>query len=229
MKRHFITGLIILLPLALTVLVISFIFNLLTTPFLGISESIFSYFNLFTHGFWIFSAEQIRAFVAKLTIVLVLFLFTIGLGAVARWFLFRSLLRFWDFILHRIPLVNTIYKTCQDVISTLFSSKADSFKDVVLVPFPHANSQTIGLVTRTGVPSLHKDYTGNLVVVFIPTAPNPTSGFVVLFPEGDLTYINIKVEEALKYVVSCGVLPTPIMPMTKIQEATSTTPVTEKP
>lgn len=212
MKRYFITGLIILLPLALTVLVISFIFNLLTTPFVGIFEALFNYFHLFTHDFWIFSAEQVRSSVAKLMILIFLFLFTIGLGAVARWYLIRSLLRFWDFILHRIPLVNTIYKTCQDVISTIFASKAESFKDVVLVGFPNSQSQTLGLVTRTGVPSSHKEVKENFVVVFIPTAPNPTSGFLVLYPENELIYVDMKVEEAFKYVVSCGVLPTPIVP-----------------
>jgi uncharacterized membrane protein len=215
MKRHFITGLIILLPLALTIVVVAFFFNLLTAPFLGISEAIFDYFGIFDEGIWIFSSSQVRLYASKLIIVLVLFSFTVALGAVARWFLFRSLLRLWDFILHRIPFVSSIYKTFQDVVSTLFASKANSFQDVVLVPFPNRQSQSIGLVTRTGIPAVKKDQVGTLTAVFVPTTPNPTSGFLIMFSDEDIIYLDMKVEEAFKYVVSCGVLSTPIIAAAK--------------
>lgn len=217
MKKHFITGLIILLPLALTIVVISFFFNLLTDPFLGISEAIWSYFHFFENGFWIFSADQMRQYVAKLLIAIILVLFTAALGALARWFLVRYFLRLWDFILHRIPIVRSIYKTSQDVISTIFASKANSFKQVVLVPFPSPGSYSIGLVTKEDLPPLLPNSTTSVVAIFVPTTPNPTSGFLMLFPEETLIYLDMTVEDAFKYVISCGAVPIAMKQLSKAE------------
>lgn len=211
MKRHFITGLIILLPLALTIMVVSLLFNMLTEPFLGITQIIFDHFGIFNHGMGIFNAAQVREYAAKFFIVLFLFSFTLILGAVARWFLFRYFLHLWDFILHRIPIVRSIYKTSQDVISTLFGSSGNSFKKVVLAPFPNKDTLSIGFISREDLPNPNSsDPNSSLVAVFMPTTPNPTSGFLVMFAKNDLIYLDMKVEDAFKYIVSCGVIPTPI-------------------
>lgn len=210
MKKYFITGLIILLPVALTLFIIAFLFNLLTEPFLGAVKAIFERYHLFAQGFLFLNAVQLQTFIAKVLIVLLLVLFTGTLGFLARWFFFNSLLKLADFIVHRIPIVRTVYKTSQDLIRTIFSSDTRSFKQVVLVKFPNPHSYSIGLVTREdGFPGL--DGTGHEknVAVFVPTTPNPTSGFLILFKPEDLVYLDMSVEEAFKYIISCGmILPT---------------------
>lgn len=208
MKRHFITGLIILLPLTLTFFIVGFVFNLLTDPFVGGMQSIFQHFQLFEHGFWIFSPEQVQEYASKVSVVIFLFSFTIALGAVARWYLINYFINLWDAILHRIPFVSAIYKTCQDMINTIFASKANSFKQVVLAPFPHPGTLSIGFVTREDIPALIPQKTGKVVAVFVPTTPNPTSGYLTFFAESDLLYLDLKVDEAFKYILSCGMVPT---------------------
>jgi len=206
MKKLFITGLVILLPLALTIAIAMFVFNLLTVPFAGIVQSVLNHYDLLDHGFLFLSSAQLQQLVSQILILLFLFFFTVSLGIIARWFFFHYLLRLWDSVLHRIPFISTVYKTCQDVISTIFTSSTKSFKQAVLVPFPNADTLSVGLITREKIEGLESE---NLVSVFVPTTPNPTSGFLMLFKEKDLIYLNITVEEAFKYIVSCGIISTP--------------------
>lgn len=206
MKKYLVTGLVILLPLALTIILVSFIFNLLTTPFVGLVEGILNYFGLFSSGFLFLTASEMKLAVSKFIILLFLIFFTVTLGALARWFLIRYLLKVWDFILHRIPFVSTIYKVSQDVIKTIFASDTNSFKQVVMVPFPHADSYSLGLITRYDLPPLHNPNGTPLVAVFVPTTPNPTSGFLIAYEEKELVYLDMKIEDAFKCILSCGVL-----------------------
>jgi uncharacterized membrane protein len=206
MKKYFITGLVILLPLALTIAIVVFIFNLLTGPFLGIVKTVFDHYHLFEEGFLLLNADQIQNLGAKLLILVSLFFIVIGLGFIARWFLFKTLIKFAEYIVKRIPLVSSIYKICQDVIKTIFSSKTKSFKQVVLVRFPHPQTYSIGLITRKEIPSLANTSHADAVAVFVPTTPNPTSGFLVMFKPADLIYLDMKVEDAFKYIISCGVI-----------------------
>lgn len=206
MKRYFITGIVTLLPVALTLIIITFFFNLLTTPFLGAVKSLFEVYGLFENGFLLLNANQLQNLIAKLLILLLLVSFTIGLGYLVRWFFFHSILKVIDRIVHRIPLVRSIYKASQEVIKTIFTSKTNSFKQVVMVRFPNADTYAIGLVTREDIPPLQGTAYENIVAVFIPTTPNPTSGFMILFKRQDLVYLDMKVQDAIKYVVSCGVI-----------------------
>lgn len=208
MKRYFLTGLAILLPLALTLLIISFIFNFLTEPFVGFVRDILEYFGLLEAKFLFLSPVQLQTLVSKIIILALLFFFTVTLGLLARWIFFRFLLKWWDSLIHRIPFVSSIYKTSQDVIKTVFESKTKSFKQVVLVPFPSQESRSVGLVTGENLSGLPQSEKENIVAVFVPTTPNPTSGFLMMFNAKELVYLDMKVEEALKYIISCGVIMT---------------------
>lgn len=220
MKKHLITGLVILLPLALTILVVIFIFNLLTDPFVGAFRGVLNYFGLLQSDFLFFSSDEVQRGASKLIILILLFAFTLLLGFLARWFLIRYLLKIWDFIIHRIPFVSTVYKLSQDVINTIFGSSANSFKQVVMVPFPSTNSYCMGFISRTDLPPILNPCAPSLVAVFIPTAPNPTSGFLTVFEEKDLVYLDIKVEEAFKCIVSCGVIFPPLRTVSKEEAST---------
>lgn len=217
MKKYFITGLVFLLPMALTIAIIIFIFNLLTNPFVGIVRSFLDYFGLLESNFFFLTSEQIQNIVSKIIILILLFFFTLFLGFVARWFFFYYLLKLWDYIFHRIPFVSSIYKTSQDVINTIFASKTSSFKQVVLVPFPNETTKSIGLITSENLPGFPMSTQENMVAVFVPTTPNPTSGFLMMFKESELIYLDMSVEEAFKYVISCGVISTSFKTITSTE------------
>lgn len=199
MKRYFVTGIAILLPLALTLWIVEFVIDFLTQPFLGITEQILYALGLHGSSFLFLNEHHVVTLISKLLILISLFLIIVGIGAVARYFFFRYLIRVGDMILHRIPVVSSVYKTSQELIQTIFTSDNKAFKQVVLVPFPNQASKSIGLLTRDGI-------TGDMIPVFIPTTPNPTSGYLIMYRAQDVIPIEMPVETALRYTISCGVL-----------------------
>lgn len=214
MKKYFITGLVILLPLALTFILVAFIFNLLTEPFVGIFKAIFNYFGLFSSGFLFLSTDQLQKIISQLLILVLLFFSTVGLGLLARWFFVHYFIRGWEYVLDKIPFIRGIYKTCRDIISTLFKTDENSFKQVVMVPFPSQGTMVIGFITKENLPPL-SIHTQPMFAVYVPTTPNPTSGFLMMYQESDIVFIDMKVEDALKYIISCGVISSPFNVLTK--------------
>ncbi len=206
MKKHFVTGLVILLPLVVTIAVVLFLVNFLTAPFIGAVSAILAKMHIINRGFLFLSPEQLIRYGSQVIILILLFLFTVGLGMITRWFLIHTLFRLGDRILHRIPIVNTVYKTTQDIIKTLFVSDKNSFKQVVMVPFPRADVFVLGFIARES-PKICSQAAGNeLTSVFVPTTPNPTTGFLLMFKRSELIDIDMKPEDAIKYIVSCGVI-----------------------
>lgn len=215
MKKYFLAGLVILLPLALTLIVVLFVFNLLTKPFVDVLHSFFNHYGILQNGFLIFSATQVREGISQVIIFALLFFFTAFIGLLGRLYLTRSLIKMGDFVFHRIPIFRSVYKTCQEVINTIFATKTKSFKQVVMVPFPDQNTYSIGLVTQENIPNFtNKPYT-SLTAVFVPTTPNPTSGFLMMFEEKDLIHLDMSIEDAFKYIISCGVVPAPFREISK--------------
>lgn len=206
MSKYFFTGLILLLPVTLTLLLIIFIINVLTNPFTEIVASIFEHYNIFNKPFLFLSGAQVLRLVTKLMVLFSLFFLTLLIGFVGRLLVFKVFFRLADLLLHSIPLVNRIYKTAQDVVTTIFVSERPSFSKVVLVPFPSARSYNIGFITNDSLPQGSDDQHRHLVSVFVPGTPNPTMGFILLFKEEQLIFVDMKVEEALKFIVSCGVM-----------------------
>lgn len=213
MKKSFITGLVILLPLATTLFIVAFAFNFLTGPFAGILNPIFNYYGFFKKGFLFLSPEQTQQYVSQLLVFISLFLFTVALGAIARWFFIHYLIQFWDWVLYRIPIVRTIYKTSQEVMKTIFTTETNSFKQVVMVPFPNADSYALGLITKEEL-LIHTQ--SPLVAVFVPTTPNPTSGFLLMLDKKELIYLDMRIEDAFKYIISCGVIHAPFKPLSPV-------------
>jgi len=128
--------------------------------------------------------------------------FLIGLiGRYGRNYFGRQAIQWTDHLMMRVPLLNKIYGTVKQVNAS-FSSNKSSFKQVVLVPFPHARSRSLAFVTGEQT-SLGPE---KLVSVFIPTTPNPTSGFLMLMPETEITHLNMSVAEGIKFIISLGVI-----------------------
>ena len=196
------TGLVMLLPLALTIWIIGSLIGWLTGPFIGIIEKILITTGLAGTPILFMSAEKVLFLVSQVLVLAFLFAFILLIGVVGRHILFSYLIRFGDAILNKIPVISSVYKTSQELIQTILTTDNRAFKQVVLVPFPHAECWSIGLVTREGPAA------PNLVAVFVPTTPNPTSGYLIMYDRTKIIPVEMSVEEAFRYVISCGVLHT---------------------
>jgi uncharacterized membrane protein len=125
-------------------------------------------------------------------------------------FLGKRLIGWWDALLGRIPVVRSIYSSVKQVSDTLFSENGNAFRKAVLVEWPRAGTWTIGFVT--GVPSgdvlqvLQDGFAEEFLSVYIPTTPNPTGGYMMMFKKSECQELSMSVDEALKYVVSMGVV-----------------------
>jgi uncharacterized membrane protein len=206
LKASFFTGLAILLPVTVTIAVLGWIIHFLTKPFVGIVSSILKHLHIINRGFLFLTPDQTLIYGSQLLILIFLFFFTVALGMVARWFLFKSFLSFSDRILHRIPLVRTVYKTVQEIVKTLFASEKKSFQQVVMVAFPHPDAYVLGFVAQDAPEACSVQTQEDLVSVFIPTTPNPTTGYTILYKKKDLIFPEMKAEDAIKYIISCGLI-----------------------
>lgn len=206
MKKYFLTGLAILLPLAVTIAIVAFIVNFLTQPFIGLTSAFLRRFDIVNRGFFFLNPEKALLYGSQILILIGICLFTILLGIITRWFLFKALLNLSDRVLHRIPLVNKVYKTTQEIIKTLFAADKNSFKQVVMAPFPKEGAYMLGLISRKSPDTCSEAVDSDLYSVLIPTTPNPTTGFLVMYKKEELIFLDISPEDAVKYVVSCGVI-----------------------
>jgi uncharacterized membrane protein len=201
MKNYFFAGLIILLPVVITYWIIKFIVQLITSPFENLAFTLLDSLQL-THY------SLLLPLISSCFILIVLTAIIIIVGAVGRWFLFHSFFHMIDRLLHLLPFVNKVYLSCKDFTAALFSSKSDSFSQVVLVPFPSKEHRSIGLVTSQFKNEVLDNKADELVSVLIPGTPNPTVGFLMMYSKEQLIFTQMRVDEALKYVMSCGsVLP----------------------
>lgn len=197
MKKCFFTGLVTLLPLAISIWFALFLIDFLTRPFLGLTSHLLSFIHI---------PENLIRIVSQIFILLFLFLFVLGLGLFARRFLISLMLKAGDKILHKIPLINKIYKTTKELINALFSGEKKTFQNVVLLRFPYESCFVLGLVANEGPEQCSASANEHLFTVFIPTTPNPTTGFLVMRRKSDLIYLDMNTEDAIKYIVSCGVV-----------------------
>lgn len=131
------------------------------------------------------------------------------IGAIAAGFLGRWVIRFGEAILNQMPVVRTIYNATKQILETVISTQSDAFREVVLVEYPRRGLWVIGFVTGITKAETARRLVGTNVNVFIPTTPNPTSGFLLFCPKKDLIYMDMNVEEAVKLVVSGGIITPP--------------------
>ena len=191
MKKYFLAGLAILLPIYLTYLILLFIVNVLSTPLFAGVEAILVRFNLLTHDIFFIQGESIVAFTSKVISLCLLFALIILVGVVCKRFFIVFLLKYMDNLFHRIPLVKPIYTTTKEMMNKLFKGDQPRFTKVVLIPFPHPKALSLALVT-------HEE--GDRVYVLLAGTPNPTLGFVLAYPRAEVIPTNIKVEDAVKMV-----------------------------
>ena len=200
MKKYLIAGLLVWLPLAITIWVLSWLLGAMDGVFAGILSATQALVPVEAHA----NIERLRRIPGLGVLVLVLGLLLTGMFAaniLGQWWL-----RQWDRLLSNIPIVKSIYTSVKQVSDTLFSTNGNAFREAVLVQYPRQGSWTIAFVTGKpgGEVAAHLD--GEHVSVYVPTTPNPTSGFFLMMPRSDVRVLNMSVDEALKYVISMGVV-----------------------
>ena len=134
------------------------------------------------------------------------FTFTTLVGSLATGLFGRTLIRIWENILNRMPVVRSVYSAIKQILETVMAAQSDAFRQAVLVQYPRKDIWAIGFVTGSTKGEVGKNVSEKMINVFMPTTPNPTSGFLLFFPEKDLIYLKMSVEDALKLVVSGGMV-----------------------
>jgi uncharacterized membrane protein len=138
--------------------------------------------------------------------VILAFAILLLVGAIASNFFGKKIVGWWDSLLNRIPVVRSIYSSVKQVSDTLFSDSGNAFRKAVLVQWPRADVWTIAFVTGAPGGDVVNHLQGDYVSVYVPTTPNPTGGYFVMLKRTDCIELNMSVDEALKYIVSMGVV-----------------------
>ena len=197
-KRYFITGLLIWVPMAITAWVLMLIVGTMDQSLRLLPEAIHPRTVL---GFDI---PGVGAILTLLIIVLT--------GLLATNFIGQRLVVWWELLLARIPVVNSIYHSVKQVSDTLFSSSGNAFRKALLIEYPRRGTWTIAFLTGKPGGEVLRHLDGEHVSVYVPTTPNPTSGFFLMLPITDVIELEMSVDTALKYVISMGVVAPPLRP-----------------
>lgn len=191
MRRYFITGLLIWVPLVITVWVLNLLVGTLDQSLLLVPASLRPQALL---------GVNIPGIGAILTLLVILLT-----GVLAANFIGQRLVRFWEALLSRIPVVKSIYYSVKQVSDTLFSGNGEAFRKVLLVRYPHPEAWSLAF--QTNVPGdVSARFDEEYVGVFIPTTPSPVNGFYFYVRKSDTVELNMSVDDALKSIVSMGVV-----------------------
>ena len=192
MKRYFITGLLIWVPLVITLWVLDILIStmdqsLRLLPPEWRPDTLLGYH---IPGLGV---------VVTLLVVFLTGLFTANIIG-------QRLVRFWEWLLARIPVVKTIYSSVKQVSDTLLSDQGQAFRKALLVQYPREGSWTIAFQTGRPGGDVVNHLNGEYVSVYVPTTPNPTSGFFLMMPKAEVIELDMSVDDALKYIISMGVV-----------------------
>ena len=192
MKRYFITGLLIWVPLGITAWALKFLIGTMDQSLLLLPENLRpeALVGVYVPG------------VGTVLTLLVVFL----TGLLTTNIIGQRLVIFWEGVLWRIPVVKSIYYGVKQVSDTLFSSQGEAFRKALLVQYPRKGSWTIAFMTGHPGGDVANHLKGDYVSVYVPTTPNPTSGFFLMMPKSDVIELDMSVDAALKYIISMGVV-----------------------
>lgn len=186
-RSRFFSGLFVLIPLAVTVFVLRLVLSTLEAAAMPFIKPLL---------------KTAPRFVLVLIAVVFMVVFIYLIGQIASHIVGQRLIRWGEALLLKLPLIKSVYTTSKQVVEIFSTNSASAFKAVVMVTFPHPDSMAVGFVTGTMLdPDGHSLYR-----VFVPTTPNPTSGFLVILPDKQITFTDIPVEEGIRMIVSGGML-----------------------
>ena len=186
LRNYFITGVVVLIPIGFTLY--------LSKILIGLSSKLLPE-NINPNSYLPFAIPGIEIIISLIFITIV--------GGLSLSFLGKKILKLIDDLFKRIPLLRTIYSAISQMTET-FSKKDNDKKSVVLVEYPRKGVWAVGFATRENTTEMAKKTNQKLINVFVPTTPNPTSGFLLMFPIDEVIYLNMTFEEASKFIVSAG-------------------------
>jgi uncharacterized membrane protein len=192
MKKYLITGLLVLVPLVITIWVLKSLIGIMDQSLLLLPEEWHPHTLI---------GRDIPGFGVILTFAIVLIT-----GLIATNFFGMQIIVLWEKLLNRLPVVKSIYSSVKQVSDTLFSDSGNAFRKAVLVQFPREGAWTIAFLTGTPGGDVANHLHGDYVSVFVPTTPNPTGGYFLMMPKADVIELEMSVDEALKYIISMGVV-----------------------
>lgn len=190
MKKYLITGLLVWIPLVITVWVLKAIISTLDQSLLLLPQA-WQPNNLIGFKLW-----GLGTLITLLVVILT--------GMIASNFLGLRIVKLWESLLNRIPVVRQIYSSVKQVSDTLLGPGGQAFRKALLVQYPHAGSWTIAFLTGSPNEELASHLPGDSLSVYVPTTPNPTSGFFLMMSKSDVVELDMSVDEALKYIISMG-------------------------
>ena len=201
MKKYFIAGILVWTPISITIWVIAWGLGLLDGVFGSVMHAMIAVFpSQFANDMQHF--RELPGVGILIVVAVIMFTGLFAISFAGQWWM-----KVWDRLMNRIPIVRSIYSSVKQVSSTLFSGSGQAFSKALLIRYPHADSWAIAF--QTGMPArevaakLGEDYAN----VFLPTTPNPTSGFFMIVPRAHTIELEMSVEEALKHIVSMGSVP----------------------
>ena len=192
LRKWLLSGLLVIIPITITVWVLQWVIGILDQTLLILPDG------------W--QPDKLLGFHIPGFGVLLAFLILLVVGATASNFLGRKLVDWWHALLHRIPVVRSIYSGVKQVSDTLFSENGNAFRKAVLIQWPHKGVWTIAFVTGAPSGDVANHLSGDYLSVYVPTTPNPTGGYLVMLPRADCIELRMSVDDALKYIVSMGVV-----------------------
>ena len=186
LRTYFFTGVVVLIPIVITLYLTKFIIQ--------ISSKIIPE-EINPNNYLPFSIPGLEILISIIVITLV--------GGLSFSFIGKKLLQLINDLFKRIPILRTIYSAITQMTET-FTNKDDSKRSVVLVEYPRKGTWAVGFATKKNETEISSKTNKNLINVFLPTTPNPTSGFLLMFPEEEIVYLDMTFEEASKFIVSAG-------------------------
>ena len=195
LRNIFLTGFIVTLPIALTIFILNFLF-----------KSLDSLSPIFTDWLILLGAPLPEGYRIPFLGMIITFSIVFFIGALTNNIFGKKILQFWENIVEKIPFVRPIYKGTKQVVSSFASIDVKAFTKVVLIEFPRKGAYAIAFVTGKTSGELQHLTGKNHLKVFIPTTPNPTSGFIVFADPSEVIELNITIEDGIKYAVSGGIV-----------------------
>lgn len=208
-RRYLIAGLLVWLPLGVTLLVFKLLVGLVEEMLTLVPAR---YLPNELLGLEIPYLDIILSLIAMLSLMFLT-------GLLVTNFFGRKLVKMWESLMGRIPLVRSIYKSVKQVAETIFSSSGKSFRKVLLIEYPRKGLYTLAFQTGSSAGEVQAKTGEEVTTVFIPTTPNPTSGFIILVPTKDVIELDMSVDEALKMVISLGMIEPQWPPLKALSDA----------
>jgi len=201
LRNAFIAGLVLLAPLGVTVFVVNLLREKIGAP-LSAPLRVF----LFRHVDTL--PSYLNTLLEFFAIIVVVVLITL-LGFLSNYFLGKMIVRVAERIIHAVPFINTVYKTVQQIVDTFSKQQKAVFQEVVLIEYPRKGVYVVGFLTSRAKGEIQEKTHSELLNVFVPTTPNPTSGFLLMVPEDEITFMEMSVGEGMKLIVSGGAVTPP--------------------